>query len=668
MRRWQAALAIAAGAVVLTLVFAPSLAGGWVFDDHALVEHNVHVHGFADWSRWLTRGFWDVSEELDAQGAQLAYWRPLISASNALDWTVGGGSPGWFHLANLAWQALATALTFLALRRWIGAAGPAIAATVVFAMHPTRVESVAWISGRTDILCTVAILIAAAGAARRLRGARGGLVLEIAGTVAAYACKEQAIVLPIFVAVEAWVARARPPLDRATLRAMAIAALPQLAVAVAYLAVRAIALPIGAGFGDALGPLAHVGVVLESVGRFAALAVAPHELSIQQGLVLRLHGELELSTGYLALGAASLVAMIAIIALCRRRAPGVALGLGVFLLTLAPTANVRYAEMRTLVSERFLYLPLLGAALAVGVLLARAGDAWRRRGYLIAGAVALAFASLSLAHTADFVDEATLWQRELELHPASEAAHFFLVEDAVRHDRFPAALGLLAHFENDAHDHPLRTDLTVGYLVASIGAHVVPDLDRDTLRRFDAFSQTLLVRDQPRAILETPVAHIALDLRRDGYASAIAPRIPNLLMLRAQLASRLGDDAAAIALASQASAACAACITIRGPQLEILAAAGHYDQAAALIAELRGRVDEGQLAVIAREVETARRAHDQHARAQELGALGLWGRAYAADPAVAELAFKAGDQRAAQRLGATATEMVTWAESLGLAP
>jgi hypothetical protein len=144
--------------------------------------------------------------------------------------------------------------------------------------------------------------------------------------------------------------------------------------------------------------------------------------------------------------------------------------------------------------------------------------------------------------------------------------------------------------------------------------------------------------------------------------------VPNLLALRAQLASRLGDDAQAIALASQASAACAACITIRGPELEILAAAGRYDQATALIGELRGHVDERQLAVVAHEVEVARRAHDQHARAQELAALGLWGRAYAEAPDVAELAFKAGDPRAAQRLGATASEMATWAESLGLAP
>src|SRR4051812_10573965 len=199
-----AVAAIAAG------VFGPSLAGGWIYDDNPLIADNLYVHSLRWWSRWFTHDFWDVNEELKLLENRMVYWRPSVTASYALDWQLGQGSPVVFHISNLVWHAVASLLAFSVLRRWVGATIPALLGALLFAIHPTKAESVAWIAGRTDVLCAVAMLLAAQGCKRRLRGERGGIWLELGATALAYTIKEQAITMPAFIAVEIWVALGRP--------------------------------------------------------------------------------------------------------------------------------------------------------------------------------------------------------------------------------------------------------------------------------------------------------------------------------------------------------------------------------------------------------------------------------------------------------------------------
>ena len=242
-RPWQLALAIG---LLAAAVFMPSIAGGWIYDDQLLISNNHYVHSLSWWPRWFVTDFWDLGEEFTRVSGRIAYWRPMISATYAVDWTLSHGSPLWFHIVNFAWHAAVGALTFLVLRRWLGAVWPAVVASLLFAVHPTKAESVAWIAGRTDVLCVAAMLFASEGVARRLAGKRGGIVMEFVGTLLAYTTKEQAIVLPAFVIIEAWVAAGRPALALRPVVRLAKVAAPQIIIAVAYLLVRKLVLPIQA--------------------------------------------------------------------------------------------------------------------------------------------------------------------------------------------------------------------------------------------------------------------------------------------------------------------------------------------------------------------------------------------------------------------------------------
>ena len=82
-------------------------------------------------------------------------WHPLTSLSHMLDAQLFGGSPAGHHLMNVVFHSATVALLFLALRRLSPGSGefwPAAFVGAVFAIHPLRLESVAWVSERKDVL------------------------------------------------------------------------------------------------------------------------------------------------------------------------------------------------------------------------------------------------------------------------------------------------------------------------------------------------------------------------------------------------------------------------------------------------------------------------------------------------------------------------------------
>lgn len=85
-------------------------------------------------------------------GVQSANWHPLTWITHTVDYSVFGAAPGGHHAVNVLWHALTAILAFLALRRLTGDAATSAACAALFAWHPLRAESVAWISERKDVL------------------------------------------------------------------------------------------------------------------------------------------------------------------------------------------------------------------------------------------------------------------------------------------------------------------------------------------------------------------------------------------------------------------------------------------------------------------------------------------------------------------------------------
>ena len=112
------------------------------FDDPAFVTSNLHVQGGLNWEavKWAFQ-----LNEGD-------YWHPLTWLSLMLDASLFGQRAGGFHFTNVAFHAANSVLLFLLLRWLTGALWRSVVVAALFALHPLRVESVAWVTERKDVL------------------------------------------------------------------------------------------------------------------------------------------------------------------------------------------------------------------------------------------------------------------------------------------------------------------------------------------------------------------------------------------------------------------------------------------------------------------------------------------------------------------------------------
>ncbi|MBK7862928.1 MAG: hypothetical protein IPJ65_30820 [Archangiaceae bacterium] len=81
------------------------------------------------------------------------HFQPLTWLSHATDVSLFGLDAGAHHGTNLALHALATALCYLAFTRLTGRRDVGVVTALLYAVHPSRVEVVAWVSERKDLVC-----------------------------------------------------------------------------------------------------------------------------------------------------------------------------------------------------------------------------------------------------------------------------------------------------------------------------------------------------------------------------------------------------------------------------------------------------------------------------------------------------------------------------------
>jgi tetratricopeptide (TPR) repeat protein len=130
--------------VVLTVAaFAPVLNSDFVnYDDPTYVSSNPHVKA----------GLTGTSLGWAWKTTTTGNWHPLTWMSLLLDAELYGINARGFHFTNLLLHAANTLLLFWALLRLTGARWPSALVAALFAVHPLRVEAVAWVSERKELL------------------------------------------------------------------------------------------------------------------------------------------------------------------------------------------------------------------------------------------------------------------------------------------------------------------------------------------------------------------------------------------------------------------------------------------------------------------------------------------------------------------------------------
>lgn len=116
-------------------------------DDYRLILENPRIKDFDSFINAIGSKFFTFPDY-----PYLHYWRPVSLFSFYLDYQIWGVNPSGFHLTNVLLNAFNALLIFLIFYAVSGKPFFSFMTAGFFSIHPSHVEAVAWISGRTDLL------------------------------------------------------------------------------------------------------------------------------------------------------------------------------------------------------------------------------------------------------------------------------------------------------------------------------------------------------------------------------------------------------------------------------------------------------------------------------------------------------------------------------------
>jgi hypothetical protein len=344
--------AVLIAALAAAAVAAPSIRNEFVADDQWVIAQRPFLRDPPSVGAVLIEPYWPATF-----GGSM--WRPAVLTSFALDYRISD-SPHWFHVENVIWAAIATALlTLLACNL----AGPltGLITGLLFAVHPVHVEAVANVVGRAELMAAAAYAAALLCALRAEERPRYLIGVALAAAFG-MASKELVATLPAAV-VLVYVAKR---LDwRRAWRPVAAAAVSIVAYYVVHALVNAHGVFYAGGIAvgmEGLGVVRRTSAMLPMSLEWLRLLLFPAHLSADYS-----PGELTVASGFTAghLAGALVWAALGYVAWrTRRTVPGIAIGLAWFVITVSPVANI-VVPMELLIAERTMYLPSFGIVFAL---------------------------------------------------------------------------------------------------------------------------------------------------------------------------------------------------------------------------------------------------------------------------------------------------------------
>ena len=388
-------------------VYANTLWGGFVFDDLQNIVQNPWIKD----PTYLPEIFGSHMGGFNPEFATW-YYRPLIHIAHLTVYLLAGLRPPAFHLVNVLLHAVNSVLAFLIVRELMtqetsvshGEDIGAFAAGLIFATHPVHSESVAWVSGISDLAYAAFTLSAFFS---YIRGAQGGAARYAwAGALLFIAtlCKEPALMLlPLLIVYEAVYLQ-----TRTTVRPGISTRLLPFAVGLGlYLVLRIHALGGLAPSPRSLAhePLPSVLSALDLFVRYVNTLALPVNLS-----ALHVFRPVESLLDARALVGLALIGGLVIIAWHLRQHPAAIVGLGFVVLPLLPALYIP-ALGEGVFFERYLYLPVLGFAILLTLGARKAIARWP---YCRTG-VATLLILLVLTYAAESVSRNRVWRDSLSL-------------------------------------------------------------------------------------------------------------------------------------------------------------------------------------------------------------------------------------------------------------
>jgi protein O-mannosyl-transferase len=389
------------------LCFTPALSGGFLNWDDNLV--------LTDHEAWRGLGSEQIRWAFSTHHS--GHYHPLTWLSFGLDYELWGMNPRGYHLVNLVLHATTAVLFYFILvhllaSREIRTRLAATAGALFFAIHPLRVESVAWITERRDALSgCLLVLSVLAWLTWTADPRRRWYALALVAFALSLLSKAWGITLPVvLVLLDVHPLRRGIRLrEKIPFFVLAIAA----AIA-AYLAQKRMGAMGVVPNHDFVDRIVQSGYGLYFYVAKTLLPLAPNPL-------VALKPSFNPFEAKYLLGAAAAVAVTIVLILLRRRRPELLTAWAIFVVSVAPVLGMTQAGPQ-LVAERYSYLSCLPFA----VLAAAAVIRWRKVAAIVAVVVLAAFGVQAWRYCHDWQGSIPLWTRAVGEDPENTQAWFNL--------------------------------------------------------------------------------------------------------------------------------------------------------------------------------------------------------------------------------------------------
>jgi tetratricopeptide (TPR) repeat protein len=189
-------------AIVTAIIFSPSLDNGFItnWDDADYVVKNPDIREL---------NFHNIATIFSS--TYVSNYQPLTMLSYMVDFQFFQLNPMAFHFTNVVWHIANCLLVFLLIYTLSGSNLASLIAALLFAIHPLRVESVAWVAERKDVMSAFFYFLSLLFYIRYLKLPGKSLYyLGIFSFLFSLLCKPMAVSLPIVLLLIYYLKNGRP--------------------------------------------------------------------------------------------------------------------------------------------------------------------------------------------------------------------------------------------------------------------------------------------------------------------------------------------------------------------------------------------------------------------------------------------------------------------------
>ena len=439
-------LSVCAVIVVLVwIIFGQTLAHDFVnYDDKTYVYGNSLVSAGLN-LRGVSQAFVDT---------QTGNWHPLTIISHMIDCQIFDLKAGGHHFTNVLLHTIAALLLFLFLRDITGRFWASAFVPALFAIHPLRVESVAWIAERKDVLSAVFFFLTLGAYAHYARSHSLGRYLTMSILfVCGLMSKPMLVTTPVvLLLLDYW--PFKRIVDSRSFWRMTFEKLPLFALSIASSIITFLLQERSTGSIAQLPFIWRLQNALVSYVTYIWQMFWPADLA-----VFYPHPEDHLALWQVIISAAFLLGMTLLIFIFRRSRPYLLVGWFWYLIMLLPVIGLVEVGLQGH-ADRYTYLPQIGLYLAIIWLVADVSSTLRHRKEILVAAASIIIVSLAgcaWKQTTYWRNSETLWTHTLAVTKHNDVAHtnfgMLLTErgqldDALSH--FQAALDVRS---SSAHSH-----------------------------------------------------------------------------------------------------------------------------------------------------------------------------------------------------------------------